>query len=122
LSLVFLVALAGGAACNSRPAAPPAGRAPAVQRPEASPKVGDDTDFFGTITSIDIGNVRHPFLRWNVTVKIDEILSGHRPGDSFWFAIHSPSQEGFKVGQRVRIRATKTADGYSVRSYRRLGS
>jgi hypothetical protein len=111
------VLLASGAACDSRRAAPAVRSAPALQRPAAaSPKVGDDTDFLGTVTGIDIGDVRHPYLRWNVTVKIDEVLSGHRPGDSFWFAIHSPSQENIKVGQRLRIRARKTAEGYVVES------
>jgi hypothetical protein len=116
LSLAVSAVLAGSAACNSRPTAPAVRPAPTSTRAEAAPKAGDRTTFSGTITGIDIGDVRHPYLRWVVTVRVDEVLSGHRPGDSFWFAIHSPSQEGLKVGRRLVIRARKTSDGYEVES------
>ena len=75
------------------------------------------TTFHGTVTSIDIGNTKHPYLKWVVTLAIDKVDSGPSPGKSFWFAIHSPSQEHVKVGQRYRIMATKNGDGYEVISH-----
>jgi hypothetical protein len=72
--------------------------------------------FLGTVTGVDIWNVHHPYLRYIITLKVDEVLSGPSPGDSFWFAIHSPSLEGLKVGRRVGIRARKTAEGYDILS------
>jgi hypothetical protein len=116
LSLALSAVLAGGAACDSRPAAP------AARPPPGSSEAGDLTVFLGTITDIDPSNTRHPFLKWAVIVRVDEVVSGPRPGDKFWFAIHSPSQEGLEVGQRVRIRARKTAEGFAFRSYSRVGS
>lgn len=80
----------------------------------------NESTFIGTVTGVDIGNVRHPYLRWLVTLKIDQVVSGPSPGEGFWFAIHSPSQEGLKVGQRYRISARKTKDGYELMSRARL--
>jgi hypothetical protein len=93
--------------------------APALNR-AAAPKVGDRTTFSGTITGIEIGNVRHPHLLWIVSMKVDEVLSGHRPADPFRFAVHSPSQENLKVGRRVTIRARREADRYVVESHSRF--
>jgi hypothetical protein len=108
--------MAGGAACDGRPAAPAARPAP------ESAEAGELTVFLGMITAIDPSNVRHPYLKWAVIVRVDEVVAGPRPGDAFWFAIHSPSEEGLKVGQRLRIRARKTAEGFAFRSYARVGS
>jgi hypothetical protein len=87
----------------------------AAQKPAASAgaKAGEVT-FLGTVTSVDIGNLHHPYLRWVVNLKIDKVISGPSPGEGFWFAIHSPSQEGIKAGQRYRITAKQNRDGYTL--------
>jgi hypothetical protein len=87
----------------------------AVQKPATSDLANDAAvTFLGTVTSVDIRNLHHPSLRWVVNLKIDKVESGSYPGTDFWFAIHSPSQEGVKVGQRYRITAHKSGDGYTV--------
>jgi hypothetical protein len=79
-----------------------------------------ETTFLGTVTSVDIGDTDHPYLKWVVTLKIDRIDSGPSPGESFRYAIHSPSQEGIKVGQRYRISAKQVGDGYELLSRGRM--
>jgi hypothetical protein len=90
-----------------------------VAKPTAAPASADVSTFVGTVTGVDPGNTDHPYLKWVVTLTIDEVLSGPPPGLSFWFAIHSPSQEGVKVGQRYRIAAKKNVDGFDVISHDR---
>jgi len=92
-----------------------------VQKPAASALANaGEVTFLGTVTSVDVGNLNHPYLRWVVTLKIDKVVSGPSPGEGFWFAIHSPSQEGVKVGQRYRITANKNGDGYDLVSRDRV--
>jgi hypothetical protein len=87
----------------------------AVQKPVASvPTNSNESTFLGTVTSIDIGNTKHPYLKWVVTLSIDKVDSGPSPGTGFWFAIHSPSQEGVKVGQRYRLTVRKNDNGYEL--------
>ena len=56
----------------------------------------------------------HPNLKWIVTLKVNQVVSGPSPGAGFWFAIHSPSEEGVKVGNRYRITAVKKGNGYEI--------
>jgi hypothetical protein len=79
-----------------------------------------EVTFLGTVTSVDIGNLHHPYLRWVVTLTIDNVISGDSPGEGFWFAIHSPSLEAVKVGQRYRITAIKDRDGFELVSRQRV--
>ena len=80
----------------------------------AVPANAVDSTFLGTVTSVDPNNTDHPFLKWVVTLSIDKVDSGPSPGKSFWFAIHSPSQEGVKVGQRYRMMVRKNGGGYEL--------
>ncbi len=61
-----------------------------------------------------MGDVSHPYLRYTVRLKVDQVVSGPSPGDGFWFAIHSPSQSDIKVGQSYKIVAEKQGDGYEI--------
>jgi hypothetical protein len=93
----------------------------AVPKPAPSAVANDRAvTFLGTVTDVDIRNLHHPSLRWVVNLKVDKVESGSYPGTDFWFAIHSPSQEGVKVGQQYRITAHKSGDGYTVFSRERL--
>jgi hypothetical protein len=81
----------------------------------------DDVTFTGTVTSVEIANLEHPYLKWVVTLAVDEVRSGASPGKSLWFAIHSPTLEGAEVGGRYLITAKKnTGGGYDVISHDRL--
>jgi hypothetical protein len=74
----------------------------------------DETTFLGTVTSVDPSNTDHPYLKWAVTLSVDKVESGPSPGKGFWFAIHSPSQDGVKVGQRYRLTVRKNGNGYKL--------
>jgi hypothetical protein len=121
----MLVALAAstlgcGPHDNEGPRAP-AVHPVAVQKPADSVVENEgEVTFLGTVTSVDIGNLHHPHLRWVVNLKIDKVVSGPSPGEGFWFAIHSPTLDGVKVGQRYRITANKGRDGYTVVSRERV--
>jgi hypothetical protein len=87
----------------------------AVPKPAPSALANDRAvTFLGTVTDVDIRNLHHPSLWWVVNLKIEKVESGSYPGTDFWFAIHSPSQENVKVGQRYRIIAYKSGEGYTV--------
>jgi hypothetical protein len=94
---------------------PVAGRAGAT-----APANPGESTFLATVTRVEIGDVHHPYLRWVVVLKVDRLISGSPVGDGFWFAIHSPSQEGVKVGQRYQIVARKKGDGYDIVSRTRM--
>jgi hypothetical protein len=70
--------------------------------------------FLATVTRVEPGNVRDPYLKWTVTLTVDQVVSGPSPGTGFWFAIHSPSQDGVKVGDRYKITALKKGNGYEI--------
>jgi hypothetical protein len=81
-------------------------------QPGSKPGASDETTFLGTVTKIDIGNTRHPVLRWVVTLRIDKVINGKLPGETFRLAIHSPSQEGIEPGHQYRMLVRKRGDGY----------
>lgn len=85
----------------------------------AQAKLGEST-FLATVTRVDIGDVHHTHLRWVVVLKVDKLISGPAVGEGFWFAIHSPSQEGVKVGQRYKVVARKMDGGYEIVSRDRM--
>ncbi len=93
----------------------------AIQKTAASagPDEGEST-FIGTVTSIGMLAEYHPYLKFAVNLKIDTVESGPSPGNGFWFAIHSPSMERVKEGQRYRIVANKGVDGWTLVSRKRL--
>lgn len=108
-------------ACEKAPAAQTKRSVENIPKPgQAGLVVENESTFIGKVSRVEIGNLRHPYMRWVVVLKVDKVISGPSPGDGFWFAIHSPSQEGIKVGQRQRIRARKMADGYEIISRMRL--
>jgi hypothetical protein len=73
----------------------------------------DEAVFLGTVTRIDnIGHARNPLLRWVVTLKIDKLIQGRLPMDTFQLAIHSPSREGVELGHQYRISVRKSKAGY----------
>ncbi len=88
-----------------------ASKHPEVQ-PGSQPATSEETIFLGTVTKIDIGNTRHPVLRWVVTLRIDKVITGELPGETFRLAIHSPSQEGVEPGHQYRMLVRKRGDGY----------
>ncbi len=98
-----------------------AARPVAIQKPADStgPAEGEAT-FIGTVRSIDLLPKRDPYFRFAVNLKIDRVVSGPSPGNGFWFAIHSPSQSRVKEGQRYRITANKSVDGWTIISRTRL--
>lgn len=51
---------------------------------------------------------------WVVSTKVEKILSGELPGQTFRFAINSPRQAGLKVGKRYTIPARWTGKDYEV--------
>lgn len=122
MRLVLMIALAGCVpGCDGGLGATTTLPAAAVRKPAVSaPALAEETTFVGTVTSVDIGKTQHPHLKWVVTLAVDWVDSGPSPGESFWFAIHSPSQEGVKVGQRYRITARKKGDGYDLIAHNRV--
>jgi hypothetical protein len=68
--------------------------------------VKDDTPYF-SVTSVNgkIDNVcgatdHRSRLEWVVTLKIDNMIQGRLPMETFQLAIHSPSQEGVESGRQ----------------------
>jgi hypothetical protein len=111
--LITLLALSSGCAPSGGAALPRAVHA------VTEPTIEDASTFFATVTQVEIRDMQHPYLRWVVILKIDEVVSGASPGEHFWFAIHSPSREDIKVGERYKITAKKTGDGYEIVSRER---
>jgi hypothetical protein len=73
----------------------------------------DETVFLGTVTRIDnMGDTPDPFLRYLVTLKIDNVIRGRLPMETFQLAIHSPSQEGVELGHQYRIPVRRSRAGY----------
>ncbi len=65
-----------------------------------APENEGESTFLATVTRVEINDVHHPYLNWVVVLGVDKLTLGPPVGEGFWFAIHSPSQEGVKVGQR----------------------
>ena len=77
------------------------------------PANSDETVFLGTVTRIDnTGDSHDPFLGWVVTLKIDKMIQGSLPRETFQLAIHSPSREGVELGHQYRISVRKSEAGY----------
>jgi hypothetical protein len=74
----------------------------------------EETLFLGTVTRIDNvgGATDDPRLRWVVTLKIDKVIQGRLPMETFQLAIHSPSQEGVELGRQYRISVRRISAGY----------
>jgi hypothetical protein len=73
----------------------------------------DETVFLGTVARIDnLGHTPDPFLRYVVTLKMDKVIRGRLPMDTFQLAIHSPSREGVELGHRYRISVRRSGAGY----------
>jgi hypothetical protein len=115
---------------RSRASAP---RRAAIQKPADSTLSNEgEATFIATVTSINLLPKSDPYFRFVVNLKIDKVVSGPSPGNDFWFAIHSPSQERVNEGQQYRITAKKTqvnptafsgpsgVDGWILISHKRL--
>ncbi len=74
----------------------------------------EETVFLGTVTRIDnVGDTLGPSLWWVVTLKIDKVIQGRLPKETFQLAIHSPSQEGVELGRQYRISVRRISAGYN---------
>jgi hypothetical protein len=78
----------------------------------STPVNSDEMVFLGTVTRIDNTATQNPLLRWVVTLKIDKMIQGNLPMETFQLAIHSPSQEGVELGHQYRISVRKSGAGY----------
>jgi hypothetical protein len=73
----------------------------------------DETVFLGTVTRIDnLGHTPDPVLRYVVTLKIDKVIRGRLPIETFQLGIHSPSREGVELGHRYRISVRRSGARY----------
>ena len=81
-----------------------------------TPPIPRASTFLATVTSVEPDNPSHPYLKWTVTLTVDKVVSSPSPGAGFWFAIHSPSQDHVRVGNRFKITAVKKGDGYEILS------
>ncbi len=74
----------------------------------------EETVFLGTVTRIDNvgGATLDPRLGWVVTLKIDKVIQGRLPMETFQLAIHSPSQEGVELDHQYRISVRRSGAGY----------
>lgn len=68
----------------------------------------------GTIESIQPASGASRRQRWQVTLRIEEVVKGRFDGATFTFAVHSPVKSGLAVGQHRTVRAQRSADGYIV--------
>jgi hypothetical protein len=74
----------------------------------------EETVLLGTVTTIDnVGRTLGPGLGWVVTLKIDKVIQGRLPMETFQLAIHSPSQEGVESGRQYRISVRRISAGYN---------
>jgi hypothetical protein len=105
----------GPSGCGAPSTPAPIGSRPALTAPA---NAGEST-FLATVSRVDMNNLQHPYLWWVVTLKIDQAVSGPSISGDFSFPIHSPSQDGIKVGQRYKMTVRKNGDG--VRSSRTNG-
>jgi hypothetical protein len=69
----------------------------------STPPNSDERVFLGTVTRIDNTGHTNPLLWWVVTLKIDKMIQGSLPTETFQLAIHSPSREGVESGHQYRI-------------------
>jgi hypothetical protein len=88
----------------------PSGAAPSA----LAPPISGASTFLATVTRIEPGDLRDPSLKCTVTLTVDQVISGPSPGTAFWFAIHSPSQDGVKIGRRYKITALKKDNGFEI--------
>ena len=68
----------------------------------------------GTIESLQPAGGAARRQRWQVTLRIEEVVAGRFDGDTLTFAVHSPVKSGLAVGQHRTVRARRSADGYIV--------
>lgn len=68
----------------------------------------------GTIESIQPASGASRRQRWQVTLRIEEVVEGRFEGATLTFAVHSPVKSGLAVGQHRTVRAQRSADGYVV--------
>src|SRR4051812_2249075 len=78
--------------------------------PLSSPP-SQDLVLVGTMTAIRPVHVPRSRQRWEVTVKVDKVLSGDVSGSTFSFAVHSATKAGLQLGGTYTIKATWNGSG-----------
>jgi|KBSMisStaDraftv2_1062788.scaffolds.fasta_scaffold860337_2 hypothetical protein len=73
-----------------------------------------DLLFIGKVTAIGTAKTGDPRRNWIVSTSVEKVLSGTFSGETFDFAIHSPSRAGLEVGKSYKIPARWTGTGYLV--------
>lgn len=73
--------------------------------------------FLGTVVSIDVSPLPRSSANYIVTFNVEKVESGKLGAKTFSFPVHDPVQSGLEIGNRYRVRATKTGRGYFIDQY-----
>jgi hypothetical protein len=76
--------------------------------------------FLATVDRIEYSPLVNSDLNWTIYMKVDRVLSGPSPGDTFPFRVRNPTREGLEVGRKFRIKAVPFGPGYRLERLERL--
>jgi hypothetical protein len=80
----------------------------------APPPDRDTVLFLATVDRIEYSPLINSDLNWAIYMKVDRVLSGPSPGETFPFRVRNPTREGIEVGRKFRIRAVPFGTGYRL--------
>ncbi len=73
--------------------------------------------FLATVDRIDYSPLVNSDLNWAIYMKVNRVLSGPSPGETFPFRVRNPTREGIEVGRKFRIRAVPFGPGYRIERF-----
>ena len=86
--------------------APPRGASPA-------------STFVATVERIAYSPLVNSDLNWIIDLKVERVLSGPSPGETFFFRVRNPTRQGIEVGRSFQIRAVPSGRYYRVDQFER---
>ena len=83
----------------------------------AAPAPKKDLVLVGTVFLIQPINAPDMIHNFEVSVSVDQVLSGALSSPTFTFAVHSPAKAFLEVGGVYEIRARWTGQGYQANDW-----
>lgn len=77
----------------------------------------DEAVFRGKVVDLRPARMKHPHLRWQVIMQVEDVLSGNFPEQQFIFGIHSPAKSRIVSGGLYRVHVVRqSAEKFLVKS------
>ncbi len=88
-------------------------------RPRPPRGASPASTFIATVERIAYSPLVNSDLNWIIDLKVERVLSGPSPGETFFFRVRNPTRQGIEVGRSFQIRAVPSGRHYRVDQFER---